>query len=135
MCSTTIRQVAYLYSGSESHHLVGVHGHVRILASQLLHNVLHGGDTGGSSHKDDLVDVLDGQLGVPKGVLYGDAAPEMQKDAIVKRCPQKSVAQSPLIVKTSTLNLSVRADSSPRKNRQSSQLHPPKLHQNPEIKP
>ncbi len=50
-------QHAALDGRAHGHDLVGVDGHVRLLAGELLDHLLHGGHTGGTAHEDDLVDV------------------------------------------------------------------------------
>ena len=46
---------------ADGHALVGVDALVGLLAGDALHGFLHGGDTGGAAHEDDLVDVLGGE--------------------------------------------------------------------------
>ena len=43
-----------LDSSAEGHHLIRVHTHVRLLASQLLHQLLYSWDTGGPTYQNDL---------------------------------------------------------------------------------
>ena len=57
--------------GAHGHHLVGVHGHVGLLAcGQLAHQLLNGRDAGGSADQNHLVDVLLAHLGVPQGLPH-----------------------------------------------------------------
>ena len=48
---------AALDGSAHSNDLVRVHGHVRLLAGHALHQLLHGGHTGGAADQDDLVDI------------------------------------------------------------------------------
>ena len=61
---------ARLKRGADRDHLVGVDGHVRLLAAgQTAHQLLHGRDPGGAADQDHLVDVVRGQLGVRQRLL------------------------------------------------------------------
>ena len=67
-------QNAALNSRAHGDDLVGVNRHVRVLAGHLLHQLLHGGHTGGAADQDDLVDLTGLQPGVGKRALDGLAA-------------------------------------------------------------
>src|SRR5690606_28047594 len=63
---------AGLHGSSHRHYLVGVYGHVGLLAAgELLHHILDRRDTGGSAHEDNFVDFLLGELRCRKSVLHG----------------------------------------------------------------
>ena len=55
---------AALKGRAHSHALVGVDALEALLAGELLHHVLHGGDTAGAAHHQDLVDVAAGKAGI-----------------------------------------------------------------------
>ena len=48
--------------------LIGVHGHVRLLAGHVLDELLHGGHTGGAADEDDLGQIGELKLGVAQGI-------------------------------------------------------------------
>ena len=50
---------------------VGVDALVGLLAEEVGHGFLHGGDTGGAADEDYFVDVLGGEAGVAEGILAG----------------------------------------------------------------
>ena len=61
---------AGLERGADRDDLVGVDGHVRVLAAgQPAHELLHGRDAGRAADEDHLVDVVGGQLGVGQRLL------------------------------------------------------------------
>ena len=67
---TSPLMIAGLDRGADRDDLVGVDGHVRVLAAgQPAHQVLHGGDPGRAADEDDLVDVVGGDLGVGHRLL------------------------------------------------------------------
>ena len=43
-----------LDSSAQGHHLIRVHTHIGLLASQLLHQLLYSWDTGGATYQNDL---------------------------------------------------------------------------------
>ena len=61
---------AALNSGAHGHDLVRVHGHVRGLAGQLLHELLHGRHTGGAADENDLVNFAHLQASVLQRLLH-----------------------------------------------------------------
>ena len=65
---------AALDGSAHSNDLVRVHGHVRLLAGHALHQLLHGGHTGGAADQDDLVDIALGHTCVVQRLLDGLAA-------------------------------------------------------------
>ena len=64
-------QHATLDSGTYGNHLIGVNPLVRLLTEELLYGFLDGGDTGGTTYEDHLVDVGLVQAGVLQGLLAG----------------------------------------------------------------
>ena len=64
-------QHAALDGRADGHALVRVDALEGLLAGDALHSGLHGGDTGGAAHQDDLVDLVHGQAGVTQGVVHG----------------------------------------------------------------
>ena len=60
---------AGLNGRADGHALIRVDALVGLLAGDALHGFLHGGDTGGTAHEDDLVDVLGGDAGVLHGLI------------------------------------------------------------------
>mmetsp|Transcript_7468 Transcript_7468/g.31055 ORF Transcript_7468/g.31055 Transcript_7468/m.31055 type:complete len:765 (+) Transcript_7468:164-2458(+) len=65
---------ARLNGGAQRHNLVGVHGHVGLLAGELLDKRAHGGDARGAADEDHLVHVGELELGVAQRVLHGHLA-------------------------------------------------------------
>ena len=86
-------QHAALDRRTHGHDLVRVHGHVRILAGELLHEVLHGGHTGGAAHEDDLVDVARLEAGILERLLNGllHAVEQILRDALELGARQRVV--------------------------------------------
>ena len=66
-------QDAALDGGAHGNHLVGVHPLAPLLAEDVAHEGLDGGDPGGAAHEDDMVDVLRSQPGVAEGLEAGSA--------------------------------------------------------------
>ena len=60
---------AGLNGRADGHALIRVDALVGLLAGDALHGFLHGGNTGGAAHEDDLVDVLGGDAGVLHGLI------------------------------------------------------------------
>ena len=64
-------QHAALDGSADGHALVGVDALIGLLAGDPLHGFLHGGDTGGTAHQDNLVDVLGGKARVLQSLGQG----------------------------------------------------------------
>ena len=67
-------QDATLDGSTDRNHFIGVNALVGLLIQNLLHHLFNGGNPGGTTNQDDLVDVGLAQLGIPQGILNGDAA-------------------------------------------------------------
>jgi len=52
-CKQTCKDSS-LDSSAKGHHLIRVHTHIGLLASQLLHQLLYSWDTGGATNQNDL---------------------------------------------------------------------------------
>ena len=78
------RKDAALHCRAVGHDLVGVHGHVGLLAGDGLYQVLHGGHTAGAADEDDLVDLGDGDAGIMQGLGNGTlaAVEKVARDAL-----------------------------------------------------
>ena len=63
-----------LNGSTHGHHLVGVHGLVRVLAGDALHQLQHRRDAGGATHHHNLIELGGGELGVLEGLLHRHAA-------------------------------------------------------------
>ena len=64
-------QHAGLDGGTDGHALVRVDALEGVLADEVLHGLLHGGDTGRTAHQQHLADLVDGQAGVGQSLTHG----------------------------------------------------------------
>ena len=60
-----------LNGGADSHTLIGVDALEGLFADELLHGILHGRDTGGTAHQQDLIDLGNALAGIGQRLLGG----------------------------------------------------------------
>ena len=64
-----------LDGGADGHTLVGVDALEALFAGELFDHLLHGGDTAGAAHQQDLGDVVGGETGVAHGLAHRTGGP------------------------------------------------------------
>ena len=67
-------QNAALNSCAHCYNLIGVHGHVRLLAGQALNKLLNSGHTRGTANQNDFVQLASTHTGILQSLLYRNLA-------------------------------------------------------------